>query len=138
LIILPYGNINIPDRWKKTDYNPVSKQYFFRNSDSTTIAIAKNPKEKYPFYKADQSDKIFIAEFVKWDAEYWEKQGMENKILTDNSDQGYTTWQVLKNDVNTILLFGLKKGLVYNFSVTSATWIDKKKEEFLIQLFNSN
>ena len=80
LTILPYGNIIIPNEWKKTSYNQVSKQHFFQNSDLTTISIAKNLKEKYPFYKTEQNDKEFVAEFVKWDSEYWKQQGLE--ILT--------------------------------------------------------
>ena len=64
LILLPYGNIVFPNKWNKASYNNVSKQHFFTNGDSTTITVAKNPREKYPFYKSSQTDKEFVSEFV--------------------------------------------------------------------------
>lgn len=83
LTILPFGNVIIPNEWKKTSYNQVSKQHFFQNNDLTTISIAKNLKEKYPFYKAEQNDKEFVTEFVKWDSQYWKEQVLE--ISTDEN-----------------------------------------------------
>ena len=141
LMLFPYGNIIFPDKWTKTSYNSSSRQHFFKNSDTTTVAVTKNPKEKYPFYKPTQTDKDFVTEFVKWDSEYWQKQGLTVKTINDNSDSGYIVWQAVREDsisVNTFFLFGSKSGFAYNFSGTSTTWTDKKVEEFLINLFNTN
>lgn len=140
LTLLPYGNIVIPDKWRKTSYNQVSKQHFFINNDSTTVAVTKNPKDKYPFFKPKQTDSEFVTDFVKWDAEFWEKQGLTITTVDNQSDKGYILWQA-KNDeknVNTIFLFGSKNGLAYNFSGTSKTWTETKIKDFLVQLFNDN
>ena len=143
LTILPYGNIIIPKEWKKTSYNQVSKQHFFQNSDLTTISIAKNLKEKYPFYKAEQNDKEFVTEFVKWDSEYWKEQGLEITTVENNSENTFIVWNAKsknenKPEVNTLFLFGVKNNFVYGFSINSKTWNEKQKIEFLRKLYETN
>ena len=141
LTLLPYGNIVIPNKWTKSTYNKVSKQHFFVNEDKTTLAVAKNPTNKYPFYKTNQTDKKFVTEFVKWDAEHWKQQGVIVKTLTDKSENGYITWQAKtenQDKVNTIFIFGSKNGFAYNFSGTSRTWTDEKIIEFITLLYNNN
>lgn len=140
LTLLPYGNIVIPAKWTKTSYNQVSRQHFFTNNDSTTVAVTKNQRNKYPFFEPNQTDCEFVTGFVKWDAEYWEKQGLTVTIVDDQSENGYILWQAKSNErnVNTIFLFGSKNGLAYNFSGTSETWTDAKIKDFLVQLFNDN
>ena len=140
LTLLPYGNIVIPNKWTKTEYNQVSKQHFFKSNDSTTLAVTKNPKNKYPFFKPEQADSEFVRDFVKWDAEYWEKQGLKVTTVDNQTDKGYILWQTRSDEkkVNTIFLFGAKNGLAYNFSGTSKTWAETKIKDFLVQLFNDN
>ena len=141
LTLLPYGNINLPDKWTKKSYNQVSKQHFFNNSDSTTVAVTKNPKQKYSFFNSEQADKEFVTEFVKWDAGYWKKQGLKTSIINDKSENGFILWQATdstKTNVNTIFLFGSKNGFAYGFSGTSKTWSEEKIQNFLIKLFNDN
>ena len=143
LTILPYGNVIIPNEWKKTSYNQVSKQHFFQNSDLTTIAIAKNLKEKYPFYKAEFNEKEFVEEFVKWDSEYWKGQGLETSIIENKTENNFIIWNAknkseTKQEVNTIFLFGLKNNFVYGFSISSKTWNEEQKITFLKNLYNKN
>jgi len=140
LTLLPYGNINLPDKWTKTSYNQVSKQHFFTNNDSTTVAVTKNPKDKYPFFKPNQTDNEFVTDFVKWDAEYWEKQALTITTVENQSEKGYILWQAKSDEknVNTIFLFGSKNGLAYNFSGSSKTWTETKIKDFLVQLYNDN
>jgi hypothetical protein len=140
LTLLPYGKIVIPDKWRETSYNQISKQHFCTNNDSTTVAVTKNPKEKYPFFKSEQTDSEFVTAFVKWDAEYWKKQSMTVTTLDNQSKKGYILWQAKSEEknVNTIFIFGSKNGLAYNFSGTSKTWTETKIKDFLVQLFNDN
>lgn len=140
LTLLPYGNIVIPNKWTKTSYNQVSRQHFFTNNDSTTVAVTKNPKDKYPFFKPNQTDIKFGTDFVKWDAEYWEKQGLTVTTVDIQSDKDYILWQVKNEEknVNTIFLFGSKNGFAYNFSGTSKTWTETTIKDFLVQLYNDN
>lgn len=140
LTLLPYGNIVFPDKWTKTSYSQVSRQHFFTNNDSTTIAVTKNPKNKYPFFKPNQTESEFVTDFVKWDAEYWEKQSLTVTTVDDQSGKGYILWQAKSNDgnINTLFLFGSKNGLAYNFSGSSTKWTETKLKDFLVQLFNEN
>jgi hypothetical protein len=140
LTLIPNGNIVILGKWIKTDYLQESRQHFFKNGDSTTVAVTKNPKQKYPFFKAEQTDKEFVADFVKWDSEYWVKQGISTKTLADQSNDGYILWQAMneEKDINTIFLFGSKNGFAYNFSSTSKTWTEKEIQDFLVKIFNEN
>jgi hypothetical protein len=140
LTLLPYGNIIFPNKWDKTNYNNISKQHFFTNNDSTTIAVAKSPREKYPFYKPNQTDKEFVSEFVKWDGDYCKSQGLTVKTINDKSDNGFIVWQVIgdNNKINTIFIFGSKNKFAYNFSGTSEKWTEDAIQEFLIKLYSDN
>jgi len=140
LTLLPYGNIVIPNKWTKTSYDQSSRQHFFTNNDSTTVSVTKNPKNKYPFFKPEQPDKEFVTDFVKWDAEYWEKQGLTVTTVDNQSEKGYILWQAKSDEknVNTIFLFGSKNGFAYNFSGTSKTWTETRIMDFLVQLFIDN
>lgn len=138
LTIIPYGNITMPDKWKKTHFSQTSRQNFFTNGDSTTLGIAKAPKEKYPVYKPNQTDKEFVTAFEKWDAEYYEKHGLYTKILNDKSDNGYIVWQVTGNHLNTIFIYCCKNNYVYNISTTSTKWTDEKMTTFVTELYNAN
>jgi predicted phosphoadenosine phosphosulfate sulfurtransferase len=140
LTMLPYGNIVLPDKWTKTSYNQVSKQHYFKNNDSTTVAVAKNQKQKYPFYKSEQSNKDFLTEFTKWESDHFKSQGATVSIIDDQSDKGYILWKAIieKENINTFYLFGLKGDYAYNFLADSKTWTDEKIKSFLIKLFNDN
>lgn len=70
LTLLPYGNIEIPGEWTKTKYNEVSRQHFFVDKDSTSIAVTKNPQEKYPFYSENATDKEFARKFYEWEKDH--------------------------------------------------------------------
>ena len=140
LTIFPDGNILLPGKWTKTSFNHSSKQHFFKNNDSITVAVAKNKKENYPFYKPAQSDKDFLAEFTKWESEYFKSQGAAIHLLDDQAEKGYVLWKatIEKENINTIYLFGLKTGYAYNLLADSKTWADEKTKAFLIKLFNDN
>ena len=123
LILVPYGNITIPNKWNKKSYNEISKQHFFTNSDSTTLAIAKNPKQKYPFYQNEDSDKEFVINFVKWEADYFKEKGIIVTTLEDKSSQGYILFEAKTGeDKYDIFLIGSKNGFAYNFLSSSNVW----------------
>jgi hypothetical protein len=140
LTILPYGNIVLPNKWTKTNYDEVSKQHFFTNNDSTTIAITKNPKKKYPFYKSEQSNKEFLTEFTKWESDHFKTQGATINLIEESSNKEYILWKasIEKENIITIYLFGLKGDYAYNFSGDSKMWTEEKIKQFLINLFNNN
>lgn len=140
LLLIPQGNITIPGKWVKTGYNQSSRQTFFTDGDSTTVALAKMLKNKYPFKVDDKTDKTFVNAFFKWDSDYWAQQGLTIKILSDKTDDGYIVWQAFSDvkNVNTVFLFGTKNGRIYNFSTSSKRWDDARKEKYLTDLYLSN
>lgn len=75
LTLLPYWTIPILGEWTKTSYNEVSRQHFFIDKDSTSIAVTKNPQEKYPFYRDTLTDIEFAEIFFEGEREFYEKQG---------------------------------------------------------------
>lgn len=143
LTLSPFGNIVIPNQWTRTSFNASSKQHFFQDKELNTISVAKNLKEKYPFYKATQNDKEFVNEFVKWEMEYFKSQGLEVRIIESKAENSYVIWNAkdknaTKDKVNTFFIFGVKNNFVYVFSGTSKKWSNEKIIEFLRNLYLSN
>lgn len=138
LILMPYGNINIPGKWTKTQYNEVSRQHFFINQDSVSIAVTKNPQNKYPFYESDMNEKQFIDKFFDWEKGYYQKQGYALTKLNEESEVNYIIWTASGKDANTIFLFGAKDKFCYNFSIFKSMWNEETKIEFLKSLFERN
>jgi len=138
LTVVPYGNISLPGQWEKTSYNDVSRQHFFSNGDSTTVAVAKQPKEKYPFHTVGQDDTQFVAAFHNWDADYWRKQGMVTTVVEDRSLDGFIVWHVAGLRANTTFLFGSKNNYAYNLSVSTRRWDDPQVKKFLLDLYAAN
>ena len=136
LTLLPYGNIEILGQWTKFKYDEVSRQHFFRDKDSTTIAVTKNPNGKYPFYTKTDTDQEFVRKFFEWEKNHYEKQGFEinEKSIGDN----FIIWSAKGNNVNTVFLYGAKDGYAYNFAVFSGNLTAEKRTEFLKKLFEGN
>jgi len=137
LILVPYGNVDIPGKWTRTNYNQVSRQQFFVNYDSATIAIAKSPKEKYPFFEETKEDFRLVFDFYKWDSEYWVQQGLTETKIKENKTDNYIIWQITGEKVNNLFLFGLKNNLIINYMVSS-DWTESKKIDFLTDLYMNN
>jgi len=137
-IIVPYGNVDIPGKWTKDNYIQISRQQYFINSDSTTLAIAKNPKQKYPFYSDTKTDFELVKDFYKWDADYWVGQGLKESNLKENKEKNYVVWKVFGNKIENIFLYGLKNGLIINYMISTDSWNEIKIIDFLEQLYNEN
>ncbi|MDR6300131.1 hypothetical protein [Mesonia maritima] len=136
LTLIPSGNILIPGQWTKTKFNELSKQHFFTNKESHSIAVAKNPQKTYPFYSENTSNEKFVRSFFKWEKEYYEKQGF--KINEKESGDNYVIWTAKANNVNTIFLYGAKNNFAYNFSILTDDLSESKRVKFLKELFQEN
>lgn len=136
-ILVPYGNVEIKGKWKRTNYNQISRQQFFTNNDSATIAIAKNYKEKYPFYSENKQDFELVNDFYKWDSEYYSKQGYKVEILEENKIENYIIWQITSEKADNVFLFGLQNNLIINYMVSS-NWKIKEKLDFLSDMYRGN
>lgn len=138
LILRPYGNIDIPGHWKKTKYLETSKQHFFEDIDSTSIAVAKAPQAEYSFYSDTMSDGEFAKEFFRWDSGFYKENGYKPERIETGTNGDYVVWKVMSKNINTILLYGGKDKFAYNFGVFSNSWTDEQKINFLIELFKNN
>lgn len=138
LTIIPYGDIVIPGEWNKTEYNETSTQHFFTNSDSTILAISKNPHEKYPFYKESLNDSAFTAEYFKWDADFLVQQGYQTELVKDNQEKGYIIWRATAPGIENTYLFGSKNKYGYNFMLASDSLRDEQKISFLEEMYVKN
>jgi hypothetical protein len=140
--VSPYGSISIPGKWNKSDYNSVSGQQFFMNSDSIRIAIAYNRYDKYEF-NLDGSKKgfDFIQAFYEWDSKYFvDSYGLNRKIIENDGMNNYILYQVFgeKNGVvfDTYFLIGEKNGNVSNLSLMiTDKWTEDTKIKFLKGLY---
>ena len=66
-LYFPYGDIALPGKWVETTYNSSSRQQFFINQDSVSIAISFGPCNKVEF-NADGNKKgfEFLEMFYNW------------------------------------------------------------------------
>ena len=139
LVLIPYGNVTFQGKWKKIRGTESSKQHFFRDADSTVLSIAKVPQNSYPFYEKGLDDQSFPLAIYNWEKDYMTANGrVQQKLITDQSDQGYILWQVEAKDVHTILLNGSRNQYAYNFSISSEKWSDERKIAFLTEIFKQN
>lgn len=137
---LPLGFVEIPGKWNKISYNNVSKQQFFSNKDSISLAVAFWPEDQYGFYKRGETDMTFLNDFYEWDSKYLVEQikGQRRVLERDSTKQSYILWNVYNDsDINVHILYGLKSGRVYNLSVSTKKWNEQQKIDFLKQLFKN-
>ncbi|MEQ8908708.1 MAG: hypothetical protein RIC95_05920 [Vicingaceae bacterium] len=136
LTLIPYGEINIPGKWKKTHYNESSSQHYFDNEDSVTLAVTLNPQENYSFYTKSMNDSSFVSAFYQWEKSYFEKQGVQIKKLEQGNN--YIIWSAKAEGVNSVFLYGSKRNIAYNLGFLDNLWEDKKRISFLKKLFENN
>lgn len=139
--VLPYGSAKLPGKWGKTSYNSVSRQQFFRNKDSITIAISFGRIDKYEF-NSDGSKKgyEFVEAFYDWDSEYFVNHGLKRQIFERDSVNKYMIYRIYgqyeKGEIDTYFLIGEKNGSVNNFSITKSNkWTEDERIDFLKRIF---
>ena len=65
-MVLPYGSVDIPGKWTKGGYNSSSKQQFFMNNDSISIAVGLGAVDKYEFnYNGKLNGLAFLNAFYE-------------------------------------------------------------------------
>lgn len=138
LMLFPFGNIEIPGKWTKTNYNETSRQHYFKNADSTSIAVALNPVNKYPFHRDSLTNQQWVDEFYFWDSEHYLNQGYTTEILDTEESGDFLIWKIIGNNVNTMFLFGRKNEFALNYVVFTDNLSDEQRIRFLIELFNRN
>jgi hypothetical protein len=140
-MVFPYGQASISGKWERTNYNSVSKQQFFMNSDSIIIAIAFAPYNKYEFNKDGTKKGFeFIKAFYEWEAEYFATYNFDVEEIESDSTNHFIVWRLYGNYKGTFwgtyFLFGEKNGFVKNFAVmTTEKWTREEKIDFLKNMY---
>lgn len=140
--VLPYGSVSLPGKWEKTNYNSISRQQFFRNQDSVTIAISFSRYNNYEFNSdGSQIGYAFVKAYYEWDSKYFvESHGLKRQTLENDSVNNFMIYriygQIEKREFDTYFLVGEKKGNVSNFSISNCgEWAEGERTKFLKNLF---
>ena len=135
--VIPYGQVNLPGKWEKGDFDNNSMQQFFHNQDSVVVAVSFGPCNKYEFNKDGALKGYeFVEAYYKWDSEYFVSYGLECKLLESDKSKHYIIYRVFGNGYNSYFLLGEKNGNANNISVQSANkWTESEKIQFLKNLY---
>jgi len=141
-LVLPYGQVSIPGKWIKTNYNTVSKQQFFTNKDSIPLAISFGACNKFEFnYNGNKKGYEFIKAFYNWEKDYYVKTiGLEEKLIEDDSTNHFIIFGVKgtyeNQKIENIYLFGENNCYVSNFSILETNlWNEDQKVDFLKKMY---
>lgn len=143
-IVIPYGSVTVPGKWRKTNYNTVSRQQFFQNSDSLIIAIAFSRFDKYEFNIDGENKGLdFVKAYYEWDSKYFvDEHRLRRKEMKIDNANGFMTYRVFgqieKEEFDTYFLIGEKNGIITNISISNTDkWTESKKLTFMENLFIS-
>lgn len=142
--VFPYGSVEIPGNWKKTNYNTISRQQFFKNQDSVIIAIAFGRYNKCEFnLDGSQTGFNFVKAYYEWDSKYFiDSHGLKRQPLESDSINRFMIYRIYglieKGLFDTYYLIAEKNGNISNFSISSTDkWTDREKINFLKKLFST-
>jgi hypothetical protein len=138
LMIFPFGNVVMPGKWTKYNYNETSRQHYFINADSIAISVTKNPITSYPFYSKELSTLELTREWYKWESDFFSEQGIEILEINSKSEDEFIIWQAKATNVNNMFLYGIKDKIAYNLSVVRGNWSNEERISFLTSLWNTN
>ena len=138
--VLPLGQVALPGKWEKTSYNQVSKQQFFENQDSISVAIAFGLVNKFEF-NGDGSLKgfDFVEAYYKWEAEYQESFGLKSQIFESDKTKNYMIYRFYgkynDDNVDTYYIVSANDGRFSSYAIYRADkWSESEKIQFLKNL----
>lgn len=141
-IVFPFGATSLPGKWTKTSYNTISKQQFFKNEDSISIAIAFTSTNNYEFNTNNSKKGFeFVKAFYEWESDYFVNHFKLTQEMVEQSESGnYIIWRAFgeNNNANfdTYFLFGEKNGNASNFSIAiTDKWSKEEKMRILKEMY---
>jgi hypothetical protein len=123
---IPEGNVDIPGKWIKSNFNGSSRQQFFTNEDSIRIAIGLTSISKYPFFNSNMSGKIFTEAYYNWDSGYFRDEMKLKTSKLEKSDD-YIIYNVYLDGVENILLVFTKGQILNNYMYINKLGNDNTK-----------
>lgn len=136
---LPFGSCKLPGKWTKSSYNETSKQYFFKNKDTVSVAISINRNRQYPFYKENLKNNEFINLFYEWDSKFLadKNDGVRTIVNVDTLDSSILWRLSYSNEVNYYFIYGTENDKALTINVVTNKWSDSEKEDFLKKVYKS-
>jgi len=138
--VFPYGEVSLPGKWEKTAYNQVSRQQFFKNQNSISVAIAFGPLNKFEF-NGDGSLKgfDFVEAYFKWEAEYSESLGIKSQVFESDKTKKYMIYRFYgkHNDdiVDNYFIVSANNGSYSSYTIYETDkWTESEKIQFLKNL----
>ena len=135
--VLPYGEVSLPGKWEKWQYDANARQQFFINDESVLIAISFGAVNDYDFNKKGSLKGYdFVKAYYDWESDYFVKLGYEAKIIETDQSNNYIIWRLWGQKYDTYFLFGEREGRVSNFSVhITDKWTEEEKVKFLKSIY---
>lgn len=125
------GELRIAGIWNQLNTMDDSGQTYLKNNDGVIIAVAKNPKKAYPFFKINKSDYQNVVGFYKWDSEYRKENHFKTVKIKENSELAYVIWKYADDKMDNVFLFGSVKENFINLLVYTNSWSEIEKIKFL-------
>ena len=137
-ITTDYGIIKVPGKWEVFNYTKDSNQYYLKNSENITIAVAINPKKNYSFYSPKDKDNQTTTAYFKWEYDYRVKHGFKTSKIKQDKKKNFIIWKFNENNIDNVFLYGVKSDYLLNFLVYTDQWEEKEKIAFLENLYELN
>lgn len=133
------GIVLVPGLWEHLNFEKSSGQQYLKNEKDVIIAIAKNPKKIYPFYKPTQSNYKTIKAFTKWEIDYQKEMKRKTRVLKKDSASTFQIWKFTdENNIDNVFLYGGIDDHILNLLVYTNAWEEKEKMRFLEKTFTIN
>lgn len=133
-----YGNITIPGVWEQFHFDESSNQHFLKNSKGMTLAVAKNPKNRFSFYKNSRSDFETVQDYYKWESDYRNQNGQETKVMQEDQNANTIIWSYEEKGIDNIFLYGMQSDMLVNYLIYTDLLDDGYKIDLLKTIYNSN
>lgn len=132
------GEVKIPGNWELLNKTDDTGQTYLKNKDGVIIAIAKNPKKAYPFFKSNATDFENVNLFYTWDSDYYKENKFKTDKIKENAELEYIIWKYNDTKLDNVFLFGSSKNNFLNLLVYTTNWSEDEKILFLENLFKLN
>ena len=136
--VYPYGSVALPGKWEKTTYNRTSRQQFFINQDSISVAVAFGRYDNYEFNGGGSIKGFdFLKAYYDWETKYFRgTYGFQSSVIEENKEDNYMLFRVFGNyedsKYDTYYLLRENSGNVSNITINATSeWTESEKVDFL-------
>lgn len=120
--VLPFGQISLPGKWKKEQFDKVSKQQrFIKSDDSLWLSVLFARCDRFEFnHDASQTGFAFVKAYYDWEKNFFTQTGeLKAEIIEQDSARAYLIWHLYgvakKQEVDCYFLYRDNNCRVSNF-----------------------